>query len=108
MVLRGLMVVLAMFCSFAQAGGEGATPPSVIHLASEDWEDYTAADGHGLGWDVLRQVFEPAGVKVHIRTEPYLRSLGLAERGQRSLPVAQYPYRRVAVVPLLCQDPKGA
>ena len=32
------------------------TAPSVIHLASEDWEDYTAADGHGLAWDVLRKV----------------------------------------------------
>ncbi|MNF81306.1 hypothetical protein D3C84_635720 [compost metagenome] len=108
MARRWLAVMgFALFASLAQAG-EAVTTPSVIHLASEDWEDYTAADGHGLGWDVLRQVFEPAGVKVHIRTEPYLRSLGLAERGQRSLPVAQYPYRRVAVVPLLCQDPKGA
>ncbi|PPA04738.1 ABC transporter substrate-binding protein, partial [Pseudomonas sp. MWU12-2312b] len=60
MALRGLMgMVLAVFCSLAQAQETG-TPPAVIHLASEDWEDYTAADGHGLGWDVLRQVFEPA------------------------------------------------
>ncbi len=58
------------------------TTPSVIHLASEDWEDYTAADGHGLGWDVLRKVFEPAGVKLDIRSEPYTRSVGLAERGE--------------------------
>ncbi|KAB0492735.1 substrate-binding periplasmic protein [Pseudomonas vancouverensis] len=91
MALRGLMLlVLATFCAFAQAGGGTTTPPSVIHLASEEWEDYTAADGHGLAWDVLRQVFEPAGVKVDIRTEPYVRSLGLAERGEVDACVGSY------------------
>ena len=90
MALRWLAVmVLAMFGSLSQAE-EAGTTPSVIHLASEDWEDYTAADGHGLGWDVLRQVFEPAGVKLDIRTGPYLRSLGLAERGEVDACVGSY------------------
>lgn len=86
---RLVVMVLAVFCSLAQAQ-EVVVPPSVIHLASEDWEDYTAADGHGLGWDVLRQVFEPAGVKLDIRTEPYLRSVGLAERGEVDACVGSY------------------
>ncbi|MFY0728694.1 substrate-binding periplasmic protein [Pseudomonas sp. NFX15] len=91
MVLRGLMVLaFAAMCALAQAEGDLVAPPSVIHLASEDWEDYTAADGHGLAWDVLRQVFEPAGVKVDIRTEPYIRSLGLAERGEVDACVGSY------------------
>jgi hypothetical protein len=86
---RGLMaMVFVLYCSLVQAGE--ATMPSVIHLASEDWEDYTASDGRGLGWDVLRQVFEPAGVKVDIRTEPYVRSMGLAERGEVDACVGSY------------------
>ena len=90
MAIHRLMVmVLAVFCSLAQAQ-EVVAPPSVIYLASEDWEDYTAADGHGLGWDVLRQVFEPAGVKLDIRTEPYLRSVGLAKRGEVDACVGSY------------------
>jgi polar amino acid transport system substrate-binding protein len=90
MALRGILVLLfAVFCSFARAG-DVDTPPSVIQLASEEWEDYTAADGHGLAWDVLRHVFEPAGVKVNIRTEPYLRSVGLAERGEVDACVGSY------------------
>ncbi|BCX70737.1 substrate-binding periplasmic protein [Pseudomonas izuensis] len=90
MARRGLMVlVFAVFCSLVHAG-ETATTPSVIHLASEEWEDYTAADGHGLGWDVLRQVFEPAGVKIDIRTEPYLRAMGLAQRGEVDACVGSY------------------
>ena len=84
-----LVMVLAMLGALAQAADEPATP-SVIHLASEDWEDYTAADGHGLGWDVLREVFEPAGVKLDIRTEPYLRSIGLAQRGEVDACVGSY------------------
>lgn len=83
------VMVLVMFGSFAQAQ-EAVTTPSVIHLASEDWEDYTAADGHGLGWDVLREVFEPAGVKLDIRTEPYMRALGLAQRGEVDACVGGY------------------
>ncbi|MGE8190861.1 substrate-binding periplasmic protein [Pseudomonas sp. NPDC086278] len=82
-------MVFALCCSLAQAG-DAATPPSVIHLASEDWEDYTAADGHGLGWDVLRQVFEPAGVELDIRSEPYTRSVGLAQRGEIDACVGSY------------------
>jgi len=84
-----LVMMLALFYPLAQAE-EAATMPSVIHLASEDWEDYTAADGHGLGWDVLRKVFEPAGVKLDIRTEPYLRSIGLAQRGEIDACVGSY------------------
>jgi ABC-type amino acid transport substrate-binding protein len=84
-----MVMVFALCCSLAQASDVAPTP-SVIHLASEDWEDYTAADGHGLGWDVLRQVFEPAGVKLDIRTEPYVRSMGLAERGEVDACVGSY------------------
>ncbi|EZP25472.1 substrate-binding periplasmic protein [Pseudomonas sp. RIT288] len=73
------------------ASAQDAVPtPAVIHLASEDWEDYTAADGHGLGWDVLRKVFEPVGVKLDIRSEPYTRSVGLAERGEVDACVGSY------------------
>ncbi|MHC8397124.1 substrate-binding periplasmic protein [Pseudomonas sp. LB3P93] len=83
------VMVFAMLCPFAQAGDPTPTP-SVIYLASEDWEDYTSADGHGLGWDVLREVFEPAGVKLDIRTEPYTRSVGLAQRREVDACVGSY------------------
>ena len=84
-----VVMVFAMFFSIVRAG-DATTTPSVIHLASEDWEDYTAADGHGLGWDVLREVFEPAGVKLDIRTEPYTRSVGLAQLREVDACVGSY------------------
>ncbi|WLH35029.1 transporter substrate-binding domain-containing protein [Pseudomonas sp. FP2196] len=83
------LLVFALLSTVASAQ-EAPPAPSVIHLASEDWEDYTAADGHGLGWDVLRKVFEPAGVKLDIRTEPYTRSVGLAQRGEVDACVGSY------------------
>ena len=89
MARRWLAVVFAMVGSLAQAG-DAAPTPSVIHLASEEWEDYTAADGHGLGWDVMRAIFEPVGVKVDFRTEPYTRAVGLAQRGEVDACVGSY------------------
>lgn len=84
--LAGMMFAMLGSLAFA-----AETPmPSVIHLASEEWENYTAPDGHGLGWDVLRQVFEPAGVRLDIRTVPYTRSIGLAQRGEVDACVGAY------------------
>ncbi|MDD1001257.1 substrate-binding periplasmic protein [Pseudomonas sp. TNT2022 ID642] len=83
------LVVLALLSTVA--GAQDAAPtPAVIHLASEDWEDYTAADGHGLGWDVLRKVFEPAGVKLDIRSVPYTRSVGLVQLKEVDALVGSY------------------
>src|SRR3954469_5805841 len=90
MLRRGLaMLVLALLGTFAHAQ-EAPPTPAVIHLASEDWEDYSAADGHGLAWDVLRKVFEPAGVRLDIRTVPYTRSIGLVQLKEVDAMVGSY------------------
>lgn len=57
-------------------------PPRQIRLVSEVWRDYTNADGSGMAWDVLRQVFEPAGIALHLQSMPYTRSVGLVQRGE--------------------------
>lgn len=57
-------------------------PPAEIRVAGEVWEDHSNADGSGLAWDLLRAVFEPAGVKLVTSSEPYTRSIGLAQRGK--------------------------
>lgn len=57
-------------------------PPSEIRLASDVWEGHAEADGSGLAWDVLRLVFEPAGVRLRIQSVPYSRSIGLVQRGE--------------------------
>ena len=55
-------VLLAMLLSLAPWAVAAEGVPKQIHLVSEEWLDYTNADGTGVAWDVLRKVFEPAGV----------------------------------------------
>jgi polar amino acid transport system substrate-binding protein len=77
-VRHWLLIVLCAFMPLAYA----EEAPGKVVLASEAWDDYTNADGSGLAWDVLREVFEPAGIKLQTRTVPYTRSVGLAQRGE--------------------------
>ena len=79
-VRRWLLTVLCAFAFMAQA--EQMPVPGRIVLASEQWNDYTNKDGSGLAWDLLRQIFEPAGITVQTRSVPYTRSVGLAQRGE--------------------------
>ena len=83
----GLLLGLAL--GAAQAGDL----PSDIRLASEAWVDYSEADGRGLAWDVLREIFEPA-IQVQVRSEPYTRSIGLVQRGEADAWVGSY-YREI-------------
>ncbi|TFY93883.1 ABC transporter substrate-binding protein [Pseudomonas nabeulensis] len=80
-VRRWLLVLLCAFTSCVSAD-EVPVVPGKIMLASEAWDDYTNPDGSGLGWDVLRRVFEPASIQLQTRTVPYTRSIGLAQRGE--------------------------
>lgn len=66
------------------------TVPAEIRLVSEVWEGHSNADGTGLAWDIMRLIFEPAGVKLRIRSEPYTRSIGLVLRGEADAWVGSY------------------
>ncbi|SFU99924.1 MULTISPECIES: type 2 periplasmic-binding domain-containing protein [Pseudomonas] len=89
-VRRWLRILLCCVAPLAQAQ-EAAVAPGKVSLASEAWDDYTNADGSGLAWDLLRQVFEPAGFKLQTRSVPYTRSVGLAQRGEVDGWVGSYP-----------------
>jgi polar amino acid transport system substrate-binding protein len=74
---------LVLGSASAMAGqADDAVLPSEIKAAAEAWEDHSNADGTGLAWDLLRAVFEPVGVKLKFSSEPYIRALGLAQRGK--------------------------
>ncbi|KHL72459.1 ABC transporter substrate-binding protein [Pseudomonas putida] len=83
-------VLLAMMLSFAQGALAAEGVPKQVHLVSEEWLDYTNADGTGVAWDVLRKVFEPAGVKVVAKSAPYSRAVGLVKRGEADAWVGSY------------------
>ena len=87
--MRGLCVAV-LFCVLACTQLAHAAPPTEIRLASEVWPGHTNADGSGLAWDVLRAVFEPAGVTLRIHSVPYTRSVGLVQRGGADAWVGAY------------------
>ena len=62
-----------------------------IIAVSDVWEGHTNADGSGVGWEVLRKVFEPAGFKVRNESVPYTRSIGLVQRGKADVWLGAYP-----------------
>lgn len=59
-----------------------AALPHEVRVASEVWEGHTEADGSGLAWDIVRAVYEPAGIQLSIQSVPYTRSIGLVQRGE--------------------------
>ncbi|MBA6117527.1 transporter substrate-binding domain-containing protein [Pseudomonas putida] len=83
-------VLLAMMLSLAPWAMAAEGLPRQVHLVSEVWFDYTNADGTGVAWDVLRKVFEPAGVKVVTQSAPYSRAVGLVKRGEADAWVGSY------------------
>jgi polar amino acid transport system substrate-binding protein len=72
--------LLWMIVSVASTWVCAAEPPQV-RIASEIWEGHSQADGSGLAWDLFRAVYEPAGVQVSAQSVPYMRSIGLVQRG---------------------------
>lgn len=83
------LMALLLAGVLAGAQAEQALPDD-IRLAAESWKGYTNADGTGLGWDIMRKVFEPAGVALRTHNVPYTRAVGLVQRGEADAWVGAY------------------
>ncbi|QRY81213.1 transporter substrate-binding domain-containing protein [Pseudomonas sp. PDNC002] len=89
--MRRLLCLLLCLCWLpAEAVEPPAGTPREIRVASEVWVNYTQADGRGLAWDILRALYDPEGVRVTPRSEPYVRSVGLVQRGEADAWVGAY------------------
>lgn len=88
MVTRNVLLAMLMLLAASVTAAQAA--PSQIRLVSEEWLDYTNADGTGLAWDVLRKVFEPAGLAVKTQSAAYIRAIGLVKRGEVDAWVGSY------------------
>ncbi len=69
----------------------GASLPREILLVGVERKNHTGADARGLVWEILRLVFEPAGLQVRTDTVPYTRAVGLVARGDADAWVGAYP-----------------
>ncbi len=86
------MRLLVLLCCLWLLPGVASAAPSVgeIRVVSETWTRYTQEDGRGVAWDLLRAVYEPAGVRLRIANEPYTRAVGLVLRGEADAWVGAY------------------
>ncbi|AZD51057.1 substrate-binding periplasmic protein [Pseudomonas chlororaphis] len=89
-VARALLVTLCVLTASLVRAAEPAALPGEIRVASEEWDNYTQADGQGMAWDILREVFETQGVKLDMRSVPYTRSVGLVQRREVDALVGSY------------------
>lgn len=80
-----LWAVMSVSCALVHAD-----EPTQVRIAAEVWPGFTNADGSGMSWDILRMVYEPAGVKLQALSEPYTRSIGLVQRGEADAWVGSY------------------
>jgi len=89
--MKSWMIGALLFCAtvLGDAYAEEAQAMD-IRLVSDVWPGYTNADGSGLGWEIMRLIFEPAGVKVDIRSEVYTRGVGLVQRGEADAWLGSY------------------
>ncbi|MDH4568487.1 transporter substrate-binding domain-containing protein [Pseudomonas sp. BN414] len=88
--MRSWFLALLIGCLLLPAASADELPSNEIHLASEVWPEHTEADGKGLGWDILRKVYEPEGIQLKIHSVPYTRSIGLVERGEADAWMGSY------------------
>lgn len=95
---RWLLCLILLLTGITR-GTERLETPAQINLVSEQWLEYTNADGTGLGWDLLRAVFEPAGVSVRERIASYTRAVGLVQRGEADAWVGSYREETDALYP---------
>ncbi|SFX76435.1 MULTISPECIES: ABC transporter substrate-binding protein [unclassified Pseudomonas] len=89
-VSRALLLLLCLGAGLGIRVADSAPLPDKVRAVSEEWSDYTQADGKGMAWDILREVFEPEGVRLEIRSVPYTRSIGLVQRGEADVQVGAY------------------
>lgn len=61
-----------------------------IYAVTENWEDYSNADGSGLYWDILHAIYEPEGFQLRTETFPYIRAAEMVNGGQADMLVGAY------------------
>lgn len=88
--MRAWLLALLLGCLAPLSALAEQALPTEIQLVSEYWAGHTNRDGTGLAWDIMRQVFEPAGVKMSFRIVPYTRSIGLVQRGEADAWLGSY------------------
>ncbi len=85
--MQRLLVLLAslLFASSLNAG-----EIKDVFAVSEEWEDCTNADGTGLYWDILREVYKLDGIELKHQNAPYARCAKMVQGKEADILVGCY------------------
>jgi len=75
---KGLIVLMLMLCSVSSSTGE-ETDCKTIHIATPEWKNQTNKDGSGIYFDIVREVYEPVGIKMTYKFVPWERAEHMLE-----------------------------
>lgn len=93
MKIKNSLFIL-VFAAFLISGNVGAQTGNQdfkeIKLVSDSWHNLTMENGSGLYFDLIRQVYEPLGIKVSISIVPYVRSVEMVRLGLADAWVASF------------------
>ena len=69
------MILGLILCIATGAYALEAEKTETIHIATPVWEGQTNEDGTGLFFDIIRAVYEPAGIKMKFQIMPWKRAV---------------------------------
>ncbi|MEZ4527925.1 MAG: transporter substrate-binding domain-containing protein [Desulfobacterales bacterium] len=75
MLFKQGMLLLLTLCIGAGAYAQEAAETETIDIATPVWEGQTNEDGTGLFFDIIRAVYEPAGIKMQFQIMPWKRAV---------------------------------
>lgn len=86
--------VISLTFYYCEAKADREQPPTIstIMLVGEQWKDYTNADGSGVYWDLIKSIYQPAGVKVHFKLYPWVRADRMVIKQRADAIVGDYYY----------------
>jgi len=90
LTIKAIISIFSFILFFCPSTLFGQQSVINILLVSEEYEDATNADGSGLYWDIIRAVYERAGVRVDYKIMPYARGVREVESHQADAWVASY------------------
>lgn len=80
MFLKALILSTTLLCA-----AEGAEGGKVLSVRTDSWMPFNGEPGAekpGYVIEILKEIFEPAGIKVDYQTKPYKESLDAARKGE--------------------------
>ncbi len=72
--LKALLKLALISCLCWPITPVNAVEVKEIQVVSAHWPEYTNEDGTGAYWEIVKAIYEPAGIQVSTRTMPWVRA----------------------------------